>query len=71
MLGWGNLLWPYEGEQSQSLCLFLLQVRLVSEIAFDEWVDTRNHFTLQGFAEKIDTSAEHDTRYGIALGYTF
>ena len=47
------------------------RVRIVSEIAFDEWVDTRNHFILQGFAEKIDTSAEHDTRYGIALGYTF
>jgi hypothetical protein len=47
------------------------RVRLVSEIAFDEWVDTRNHITLQGFAEKIDTSAENDTRYGIALGYTF
>jgi hypothetical protein len=47
------------------------RVRIVSEIAFDEWVDTRNHFTLQGFAEKIDTSSEHDTRYGIALGYTF
>ncbi|OUS40479.1 hypothetical protein A9R00_05825 [Oleispira antarctica] len=47
------------------------RIRIVSEIAFDEWVDTRNHFTLQGFAEKIDTSSEHDTRYGIALGYTF
>ena len=47
------------------------RVRIVSEIAFDEWVDTRNHITLQGFAEKIDTSSEHDTRYGIALGYTF
>ena len=45
--------------------------RVVTEIALDEWVDTRNHIIIQGFAEKIDTSAEHDTRYGIALGYTF
>ena len=47
------------------------RIRVVSEIAFDEWVDTRNHITLQGFAEKIDTSSKYDTRYGIALGYTF
>lgn len=47
------------------------RIRIVSEIAFDEWVDTRNHFTLQGFAEKIDTSSENDSRYGVALGYTF
>ena len=45
--------------------------RIVSEIAFDEWIDTRNHIILQGFIEKIDTSSEHDRRYGIALGYTF
>lgn len=45
--------------------------RLVSEIAFDEWIDTRNHIILQGFIEQIDTSSEHDRRYGIALGYTF
>lgn len=47
------------------------RIRVVSEIAFDEWVDTRNHITLQGFFEKVDTSADNDTRYGIALGYTF
>lgn len=47
------------------------RIRLVSEIAFDEFIDTRHHITLQGFIEKIDTSYEHDKRYGIALGYTF
>ncbi len=45
--------------------------RIVSEIAFDEWVDTRNHIILQGFIEQIDTSSDNDRRYGIALGYTF
>lgn len=47
------------------------RVRLVSEIAFDEFIDTRHHITIQGFVERIDTSAENDKRYGIALGYTF
>lgn len=45
--------------------------RIVSEIAFDEWIDTRNHIILQGFIEQIDTSSDNDRRYGIALGYTF
>ena len=45
--------------------------RIVSEIAFNEWVETRNHITLQGYIERIDTSSEQDKRYGIALGYTF
>jgi hypothetical protein len=45
--------------------------RLVSEFAFNEWIETRNHITLQGFIEQIDTSLENDRRYGIALGYTF
>lgn len=47
------------------------RIRIVSEIAFNEWIETRNHITLQGFIEQIDTSHEHDRRYGIALGYTF
>lgn len=47
------------------------RIRLVSEIAFDEFIDTRHHITLQGFIEKIDTSDKQDKRYGIALGYTF
>lgn len=47
------------------------RIRVVSEIAFDELVDTRNHWTLQGFAEQIQTSGDNKRRYGIALGYTF
>lgn len=47
------------------------RVRIVSEIAFDEFIDTRHHITLQGFVERIDTSSKQDKRYGIALGYTF
>jgi hypothetical protein len=47
------------------------RVRIVSEIAFDEFVDTRNHWILQGFVEQIHTSDENNRRYGIALGYTF
>lgn len=47
------------------------RIRVVSEIAFDELIDTRNHITLQIFAEQIHTSDDNDRRYGIALGYTF
>jgi hypothetical protein len=47
------------------------RLRIVSEIAFDELVDKRNHWTLQGFAEQIDTSGKNKRRYGLALGYTF
>lgn len=47
------------------------RIRIVSEIAFDEFIDTRNHITLQGFIEQIHTSADNDRRYGIAIGYTF
>ncbi len=47
------------------------RLRIVSEIAFDELVDTRNHWTLQGFAEQIHTSGDNKRSYGLALGYTF
>ncbi len=47
------------------------RVRIVSEIAFNEWVDTRNHITLQGYVEQLHTSGKNKRRYGIALGYTF
>jgi hypothetical protein len=47
------------------------RVRIVSEIAFDEFVDTRNHWTLQGFVEQVHTSGDNNRRYGFALGYTF
>ncbi len=47
------------------------RLRIVSEIAFDELVDKRNHWTLQGFVEQIDTSGDNKRRYGLALGYTF
>ncbi len=47
------------------------RIRLVTEIAFDEWVETRNHFIVQGFIEQVHTSSHNDRRYGIALGYTF
>lgn len=45
--------------------------RLLSEVAFDELVDKRNHWTLQGFVEQIDTSGDNKRRFGLALGYTF
>lgn len=45
--------------------------RLVSEIAIDEWVDKRNHWTVQFSAEKLDVLNEAETRLGVALGYTF
>ncbi len=47
------------------------RIRIVSEIAFDEFIETRNHWTIQGFIEQIDTSSENKRRYGLALGYTF
>jgi hypothetical protein len=47
------------------------RVRIVSEIAFDELVEKRNHWTLQGFVEQIHTSGDNKRRYGLALGYTF
>jgi hypothetical protein len=47
------------------------RLRIVSEIAFDEFVDKRNHWTLQGFVEQIDTAGDNKRRYGLALGYTF
>ena len=47
------------------------RVRIVSEIAFDELVDKRNHWTLQGFVEQVHTSGDNKRRYGFALGYTF
>lgn len=47
------------------------RLRLVTEIAFDEWVETRNHFIFQGFIEQVHTSSDNDQRYGLALGYTF
>jgi len=74
-----NLLQPYMGVGLGRLLQFqrgvdftsTTRVRIVSEIAFDEFVDTRNHWTLQGFAEQIHTSGENKRRYGLALGYTF
>jgi hypothetical protein len=47
------------------------RVRIVSEIAFDEFVDKRNHWILQGFVEQVHTSGDNKRRYGLALGYTF
>lgn len=47
------------------------RLRLVSEIAFDEFINTRNHWTLQGFVEQVHTSGDNKRRYGLALGYTF
>lgn len=47
------------------------RLRIVSEIAFDELIDKRNHWTLQGFVEQVDTSGDNKRRYGLALGYTF
>lgn len=47
------------------------RLRLVTEIALDEWVDKRNHIIVQGFIEQVHTSSSNDRRYGIALGYTF
>ena len=48
-----------------------LNFRVVSEIAFDEFVDTRNHWTLHLSAEKIDTDDTDNMRYNMGLGYTF
>lgn len=45
--------------------------RVVSEIAFDEFIDKRNHWTLHLSAEQLDTDEENDMRYGLGLGYTF
>lgn len=47
------------------------RLRIVSEIAFDELVDKRNHWTLQGSVEQVHTSGDNKRRYGLALGYTF
>jgi len=47
------------------------RIRLVSEIAFDEFVDKRNHWILQGFVEQVHTSGDNKRSYGLALGYTF
>lgn len=45
--------------------------RVVSEIAFDELIDKRNHWTLHLSAERLDTDDKDDMRYGLGLGYTF
>ena len=66
-LGLGRLLQIQRGVDFTSTT----RVRIVSEIAFNEWVDTRNHITLQGYVEQLHTSGENKRRYGIALGYTF
>jgi len=74
-----NILQPYMGFGLGRLLQFqravdftsTTRLRILSEIAFDEFVDTRNHWTLQAFAEQIDTSGENKRRYGLALGYTF
>lgn len=47
------------------------RLRIVTEIAFDEFVDKRNHWILQGFVEQVHTSGDNKRRYGLALGYTF
>jgi hypothetical protein len=48
-----------------------LNFRVVSEIAFDEFVETRHHWTLHLSAEKLDTDDTDDMRYQVGLGYTF
>lgn len=45
--------------------------RVMSEIAFDEWIDKRNHWTLHMSAEQLDIFGEKEKRYGLGLGYTF
>lgn len=66
-LGLGRYLQVQRGVDFTSTTRF----RILSEIAFDELVDKRNHWTLQGFVEQIDTSGDNKRRYGLALGYTF
>jgi hypothetical protein len=66
-LGLGRLLQVQRGIDFTSTT----RLRIVSEIAFDELVDTRNHWTLQGMVEQIHTSGDNKRRYGLALGYTF
>jgi hypothetical protein len=66
-LGLGRFLQVQRGVDFSSTTRF----RIVSEIAFDELVDTRNHWTIQAFAEQIDTSSDNKRRFGLALGYTF
>lgn len=66
-LGLGRFLQIQRGVDFTSTTRF----RILSEIAFDEFVDKRNHWTLQGFIEQIDTSSDNKKRYGFALGYTF
>lgn len=66
-LGLGRYLQIQRGVDFTSTTRF----RILSEIAFDELIDKRNHWTLQGFVEQIDTSSNNKRRYGLALGYTF
>jgi hypothetical protein len=66
-LGLGRLLQVQRGVDFTSTT----RLRIVSEIAFDEFVDKRNHWILQGFVEQIHTSSDNKRRYGLALGYTF
>jgi hypothetical protein len=66
-LGLGRLLQVQRGIDFTSTT----RLRIVAEIAFDELVNKRNHWTLQGSIEKVDTSGDNKHRYGLALGYTF
>jgi hypothetical protein len=66
-VGLGRLLQVQRGVDFTSTT----RLRIVSEIAFDEFIDTRNHWIMQGFVEQILTSSDNKRRLGLALGYTF